>query len=85
QRIAQLQGKLNDIHLHTTATISYRLKLKTYTQGNKAGKAMAALLRQKRQNAKIPFILNAIGNKMYSPHDINNALADYYDTPEGNR
>ncbi|CAH2299964.1 Hypothetical predicted protein, partial [Pelobates cultripes] len=65
QHIQRIQKQINETHILKTMNIMLRLKLNSYTQGNKARKALASTLRQKQQNAKIPFLFNEQGNKMY--------------------
>ncbi|CAH2253835.1 Hypothetical predicted protein, partial [Pelobates cultripes] len=55
-----------------------KLKMKTYTQGNKAGKHLANLLRQKQANYKMPHLITNTGGKLHNPQDINDGMADYY-------
>ncbi|CAH2284878.1 LINE-1 reverse transcriptase [Pelobates cultripes] len=57
QIIKDTTAHLNNIALAKTAHILHKLKQTSYSQGNRAGKHLATLLRQKQSNAKIPYYL----------------------------
>ncbi|CAH2284006.1 Hypothetical predicted protein [Pelobates cultripes] len=72
--------RINNIALSKTTHILHKLKQKTYSQGNKAGKHLATLLRQKQSSTKIPYLLTPKGSKIHNPQDINDTMATYYHT-----
>ncbi|CAH2302333.1 BPI fold-containing family C -like isoform X1 [Pelobates cultripes] len=70
--------RLNDILLAKTSYAMQRLKVRQYSQGNRAGRAMAALLQKKQAQSKIPYLISNEGTKIYNPKDINDELANFY-------
>ncbi|CAH2222766.1 Hypothetical predicted protein [Pelobates cultripes] len=70
--------RLNDILLAKTSYAMQRLKVRQYSQGNRAGRAMAALLRKKQAQSKIPYLISNEGTKIYNPQDINDEMANFY-------
>ncbi|CAH2327654.1 LINE-1 reverse transcriptase [Pelobates cultripes] len=73
-----ITNQINTMSLNKTAHILTKLKMKTYTQGNRAGKHLAVLLRQRQANSKIPYLMANTGGKIHNPEDINNEMANYY-------
>lgn len=56
-----------------------KFKATHYTQGNKAGKFLAAYIRKKQQKSKLSYIIDPITSQaVYHPKDIANAFCKYY-------
>ncbi|CAH2248878.1 guanine nucleotide-binding G(o) subunit alpha [Pelobates cultripes] len=78
--IIDITNQINTMTLHKTAYMLTKLRMKTYTQGNKAGKHLATMLKQKQANSKIPYLVKRSGEKIHNPQDINDEMAEYYQT-----
>ncbi|CAH2218943.1 Hypothetical predicted protein [Pelobates cultripes] len=76
--IEQITNQLNDLLLQQIALTPQTLKLRHYTQENRAGKKLASLLRHQQTQSKIQYLITNTGRKIYSPLDINAETAAYY-------
>ncbi|CAH2224507.1 Hypothetical predicted protein, partial [Pelobates cultripes] len=69
--IQDITNQVNSLALAKTAHALTKLKLRTYTQGNRAGKHLATLLKKQQAQSKIPHLVTTSGDKIYNPQDIN--------------
>ncbi|CAH2301657.1 reverse transcriptase [Pelobates cultripes] len=76
--IADTTKCINEIHLAKTAHILKRLKMTSYSQGNKAGKTLATMLRKKQTQSKIPYLITNTNKKTIQPQDISDEMANFY-------
>ncbi|CAH2292314.1 Hypothetical predicted protein, partial [Pelobates cultripes] len=80
KKIISITKQINELLLDETAHTLQNLKIRNYTQGNRAGKALATLLRQKQAQSKIPYLHNHTGGKTHDPREILAEMANFYDT-----